>query len=134
MASKRKQSSSKCLLGANNTSSGKDNKKQHIFNQPSRKQIEMVPNNWPSNIYGKASEGLHIFDRCNISNISGGDKIFEQNSHNTYKRSSSDSNQSGEEGDEDWESGEYPKIHFFCVPIKFFICTSITKIQISIPY
>ncbi|KRG03848.1 phosphatidylinositol 3,4,5-trisphosphate 3-phosphatase and dual-specificity protein phosphatase PTEN isoform X1 [Drosophila mojavensis] len=100
MASKRKQSSSKCLLGANNTSSGKDNKKQHIFNQPSRKQIEMVPNNWPSNIYGKASEGLHIFDRCNISNISGG----EQNSHNTYKRSSSDSNQSGEEGDEDWES------------------------------
>ncbi|XP_023163840.2 phosphatidylinositol 3,4,5-trisphosphate 3-phosphatase and dual-specificity protein phosphatase PTEN isoform X2 [Drosophila hydei] len=104
MASKRKQSSSKCLLSVNNTSSGKDNKKQHIFNQPSGKQFDIVPTKWPSNMYEKTSEGLRIFDRCNISNISGGDKIFEQKSHNTCKRSSSDLNQSGEEEDEDWES------------------------------
>lgn len=118
MASKRKQSSSKCLL-SNNTSSGKDNKKQHIFNQPSDKQIDMVPNNWPSNTYEKASEGLNIFDRCNISNISGGDKIFELKSHNTCKRLSSDLNQSGEEGEEDWESGEYTKIYIYFI----FLCT-----------
>ncbi|XP_030245971.1 phosphatidylinositol 3,4,5-trisphosphate 3-phosphatase and dual-specificity protein phosphatase PTEN-like [Drosophila navojoa] len=114
MASKRKQSSSKCLQSADSTSSGKDNKKQHIFNQPSGKQIEMVPNNWTSNMYEKASEGLHIFDRCNISNNSGGDKIFGQKSHNNCKRSSSDLNQSSEEGDEDWESGEYLSNIFLC--------------------
>lgn len=115
MASKRKQSSSKCLLSVNNTSSGKDNKKQHIFNQPSGKQFDIVPTKWPSNMYEKTSEGLRIFDRCNISNISGGDKIFEQKSHNTCKRSSSDLNQSGEEEDEDWESGEYV---FYLIKLK----------------
>lgn len=57
-------------------------------------------------MYEKTSDSRRIFDRCNISNLSGGDKIFEQKSYNNCKRSSSDLNQTGEEGDEDWESGE----------------------------
>ncbi|EDW64552.2 phosphatidylinositol 3,4,5-trisphosphate 3-phosphatase and dual-specificity protein phosphatase PTEN isoform X2 [Drosophila virilis] len=105
LTSKRKQSSSKCPLSVSNTSSGKDNKKLHIFNQPSAIPFDKVPIRRHHNkMYEKTSDSRRIFDRCNISNLSGGDKIFEQKSYNNCKRSSSDLNQTGEEGDEDWES------------------------------
>ncbi|EDV99450.1 GH13854 [Drosophila grimshawi] len=108
LASKRKQSSSKSPLGVNNTSSSKDIKKLLIFNQPSVTQIDSSKwHNDSNTVHENSPEGRRIFDCCTIPKTTvESERIFGQKSYNSCKRSSPDLFHGGEEGDEDWESGE----------------------------
>ncbi|XP_017855415.2 phosphatidylinositol 3,4,5-trisphosphate 3-phosphatase and dual-specificity protein phosphatase daf-18 isoform X1 [Drosophila busckii] len=98
-AAKRKQPTLKAsLLSGNNTSSNKDIKKLHMFNNPSATQSSFIAKQDSSKAYEASSEIRDIFDRCNIPKS---DKIFEQDVYSIC-------NQDVEDGGEDWES-----VHLF---------------------
>lgn len=109
MPSKRKQSSSRSiLLTVNNTSSSKEIKKLHIFNQPSITQSGSIKwHNDPNLLYKNSYDSQRKFDRCNIPKPTGGsDKIFDQELYINCNQLPPDFILGSEEGNEDWESGE----------------------------
>ncbi|XP_070133161.1 phosphatidylinositol 3,4,5-trisphosphate 3-phosphatase and dual-specificity protein phosphatase PTEN isoform X1 [Drosophila bipectinata] len=93
-ASKRKQPNSKPLLSSLNDSTKEEIKKNHIFNQPSIKNTDLIT--WQNSEVHITSDTRSINENKNIN----------YNSYITCKQSSPKFNCGTEEGEEDWESGE----------------------------
>ncbi|KAH8287857.1 hypothetical protein KR018_002681, partial [Drosophila ironensis] len=97
-ASKRKQPNSKQpLLLSLNDSTKEERKKNHICNQPSIKNTDLIT--WQNSEVHITSDTRSINENKNIN----------YNSYITSKQSSPKFNCGTEEGEEDWESGEFSR-------------------------